>query len=188
MQHFVYLEFTDPKLREFLWDLRTSLQGARSHAPIHITIRGPYTEAPALAYLQELQDRLNGCGVLIGGVGMFELREGYSVHLKAQSPVFRELWWKPDYPADEFGINPHITMFESTSLVAAKAVTTFLRTERIEIFTFALRLSAPQPKQMALFEVDLDADLRRKRSAFERWRVKPGILQRAERVRSNLRQ
>jgi len=186
VKRFVFLEFTNPKVRKFLAELRTKLEGVDRGSPVHITIRGPYEDSPDLGVLEELDERLRGHGVVIGGAGTFKDKKGFTVYLKAQSPIFDELWWKPDYPTQEFGVKPHITIFEAKSSNVAKSVETFLRSERIEIFTFGLQLAVYTAKQLNLFESNLDPNLQKKLSDWERWRVRPGLLQRAQRLRESL--
>jgi hypothetical protein len=186
VKRFVFLEFTNPKVRKFLTELRTTLEGFDRGSPAHITIRGPYEESPDRDVLEELDERLRGHGVIIGGAGTFENKKSFTVYLKVQSPIFDELWWKPEYPSQEFGIKPHVTIFETKLSRVAKSVETFLRSERIEIFTLGLQLAVYTAKQLNLFESNLDTSLQRKLSDWERWRVRPGLLQRAQRLKESL--
>jgi hypothetical protein len=180
VQRFVFLEFTDIKVRKLLSDLRIALEGLDRKQPVHITIRGPYSELPDVGILEQLQEELMGHGVIIGGAGTFQSHKGYTVYLKAQSPVFSRIWWKPDFPEERFGIKPHITMFETNDRRAARAVETFLRSERIEIFTFGLRVSVFTSKQLSLFEGEADDTPRH--GSLIGWKVRPGLLERAMRL------
>jgi hypothetical protein len=191
VQRFVFLEFTDERLRSLLSSLRAALQGSESATPVHVTVRGPYSELPHRELLEDLEERIAGLGVVVGGAGMFQARQPYTVYLKAQSPLFQEVWWKRDFPTDIFGMTPHITMFETRDLTAAKAVHRFLKNERIEIFTLAVRLSVYASKQMILFPVE-EVRKRQRNVALHvtnigRWHVKPGILSRARALSSSLR-
>lgn len=186
MTRFIFLEFINPKIRAFLGDLRKSLNGLKKTTQVHITVRGPYTELPSLNYLEDLQEKLHGLGVYIGGVGTFRNAEGYVVYLKAQSPVFEEIWWKPDYPEQTYSKNPHITMYETPSKRAAEEVARFLRQERIEIHTFGIALRVRARKQPDLFDVEGDSSLERLPEFLETLRVKPGILSRAKVLATSL--
>jgi len=185
MQRFVFLEFTNPKVRTFLTELRTTLEGIDRGASVHITVRGPYDDLPDRDTLEQLDEQLRGHGVVIGGAGTFKTRKGFSVYLKAQSPILNEIWWKPEFPAGEFGVSPHITVYETKNGQGAKAVEAFLRSERVEIFTFGIQLAVHTAKQQNLFEQTLEPDLQKKLSEWERWHVRPGILQRARRLRES---
>lgn len=187
MQYFVYIEFTNPRLRQFFTELRRSLQGRDSSSPIHITVRGPYSTPPELELLSRLEESMAGYGIVLGGAGTFKVPNGYCVYIKAQSPVFAEVWWKRDFPTETHGINPHISVYETTSSKDAKRVETFLRSERLEISTFALRLSVPTSKQMTLFDVDLSPERMDKLAPFENWKVRAGFLQRAATLGTLLR-
>lgn len=183
MKRFIFLEFIDPKLTTFLMKLRTALGGSESNSPAHVTIRGPYKETPGEKLISNLQEQLMGFGVIVGGAGTFSTKEGYVVYLRAQSPVFDELWWKRDYPKESYGINPHITVFKTKNQAAANAVEKFLRSERIEIFTFALVVSVYISKQKDLFAGDSTHYFAgAKRPLTIKWAVKRGILERARKL------
>lgn len=188
MPYFVFLEFTDPRVRDFLNSLRRSLSGNETTKSMHITVRGPYETLPEQEILESLSDSLSGYGVVIGGAGTFETNNGFAVYLRVQSPVFSEIMWKPDFKPEEFGLNPHITVFETTSSRVAKAVEVFLRSERIEIFTTSLMLTVYVSKQLNLFEASIAPELQKKRAAIERWNVKPGIIHRATLLHDQLAQ
>jgi len=185
--YFVFLEFTDPKVREFLHSLRESLTGKADTKTAHITIRGPYENSPDPSQMEELSEEMRGHGVVIGGAGTFETSSGFAVYLKVQSPTFSKVWWKPDYSIEQFGLNPHVTIFETKNSSNAQAVEKFLRKERIEIFTFNTVLTVNMSKQANLFETNIDPELKKEREKiFGKWSVKPGILQRAAALREDL--
>lgn len=186
MQRFILLEFTDERVRNFLTDLRAALEQRARPAPAHITLRGPYAEMPEQRLLEEMREHLQGYGVVIGGVGRFELANGFVVYLKAHSPVFEALWWKRDFPEAKHGRNPHVTVFETASASAADAVQSFLRSEKIELMTFSVSISVYTSKQLTLFEESLDAVAARRRRALERWRVRSGVIDRAARLGERL--
>lgn len=188
MKRFVFLEFTDPKVRKFVSELRSTLQGTTSTKPVHVTIRGPYKEVPDPNKLASLAEELQGYGIVLGGAGTFKTPVGYSVYLRAQSPVFDRLWWKPDYPKAEFGRNPHITLFETENPREAKSVEVFLRTERIEVFTFSFELSIYRSKQLSLLQSEPPPTIRVGEAILGRWNVRPGILQRAQKLRESFLQ
>lgn len=185
-EQFIFLEFTNPKVRNFLGALRAELTGRDDGTPAHITVRGPYKELPKPDLLEMLDEKIRGFGVVIGGAGTFSNGDSCVVYLKAQSPVFKEIWWKRDFPTTTFGIQPHISVFETANSEAAKRVERFLRSERMEISTFGLRLAVYAAKQPELFEVDSVLQIRRALADWERFRVRAGILDRAKQLRGQL--
>lgn len=184
MKHFVFLEFTNPKLRNFLTDLRSVFYKKQFTSAVHITVRGPYEHPPNKDDLEPLLEKLQGYGLVISGTGIFETKQGYVVYLKVTSPIFEEIWWKPDFK-DE-GVNPHITLYETRNIDHANKVERFLKSERIEISTFSFTLTAYTSKQGELFEETLDSVKLKKVSSFEKWGVKAGILQRAKKLIDSL--
>lgn len=185
MKHFIFLEFTNPKLRNFLTDLRSIFYEKQLTSSVHITVRGPYENPPNKDDLEPLLEKLQGYGLVIGGSGIFNTKQGYVVYLKVTSPIFEEIWWKPDFQNE--GINPHITLYETKSFEAASKVERFLKSEKIEISTFSFTLTTYTSKQTELFEETLDATKIKKVSSFEKWGVKVGILQRAKKLTDSLR-
>lgn len=150
MQHFVFLEFADSRVNAFLTQLRDSF-GKTQSSPVHITLRGPYREQPEPEHLLELGAKLRGHGVRIQGAGGFATSLGFAVFLRAESSVFRELWWKPDFDSNHGSFQPHLTVFESASRKDCDAVLAFLRSAQISILTYSVRLSVHTSKQASLF-------------------------------------
>jgi hypothetical protein len=184
MKHFVFLEFTNPRVREFLSDLRSAFNNKDLTTSVHITVRGPYEEPPNQSTLEPLKERMRGYILAIGGAGIFKTPKGYVVYLKVTSPVFEEIWWKPDYK-DE-GINPHITIYETKNQLNANAVERFLKSEKIDISTFSFTLTSYTSKQAELFEESIDSRLEEKISSIEKWKVKRGIIERAKLLKEQL--
>ena len=186
VQRFIFLEFTDPKVRKFLAELRAIFEGVQKSEPIHITVRGPYIDIPDPNVLEQLDEEVRGHGVVIGGAGTFPVNKSFVVYLKAQSPIFKRIWWKPDFPSEKFGVRPHVSIFQTNSAVTARAVENFLKMERIEIFTFGLKLAVRTSKQPDLFGEEGAPAVRRRLWDMGRWRVKPGVMTRARKLKESL--
>ena len=152
MAYFVFLEFLDHRVEETLRELREALQPwKKSASPVHVTVRGPYRAEPDIEVLRELGRGLQGQGVRIIGAGYFSYGREFSVFLRAESAVFRDLWWKPDFPTRPENIEPHITMFESSDRTSALMVFNFLKASRLSILTCAVQLSIYSSDQLDLF-------------------------------------
>ena len=48
MPYFVFAEFGDKFVVNFLTELRRAFQGSLDSSPIHVTLRGPYKNQPPL--------------------------------------------------------------------------------------------------------------------------------------------
>lgn len=184
MAYFVFLEFTNPKLRKVLGDLKYALMHKKSATSTHVTIRGPYDEPPEAETLERLKEKIKGYGVAISGTGIFKLENGYAVYLEVKSPVFSEIWWKPDFKSER--IIPHITVFETENEKIANVVRRFLQKERIEIFTLSITLTVYRSKQLELFEESITKEDLENRSLYEKWNLRPGLIERAARLREQL--
>lgn len=150
--YFVFLEFLESRVESTLRDLRDALQPwKRSSSPIHVTVRGPYKLEPDFDHLKELADGVSGQGVRIIGSGQFSHGKTFSVFLRAESAVFRELWWKPDFPAKHAQMQPHVTLFESNDRESAMQVANFLKAARISIHTTSIQLSVFSSRQSDMF-------------------------------------
>ena len=141
MTYFVFAEFGNAFVVDFLTELRQALQGRPDPSPIHVTLRGPYKAPPSLEQLNEYAQQLRGLGVAINGNGHFSTSKGFAVFALAECSVFRGLWDKPDFRVPREHIQPHITLFESPNWEAARQVQDFLRRQNLLIHTYDVRLS-----------------------------------------------
>ncbi len=150
--YFVFLEFLESRVEGTLRELRDALQPwKKSKSPVHVTVRGPYKTEPDFEYLRALTTGVKGQGVRILGAGYFFHGKQFSVFLRAESAVFRELWWKPDFHGDLDTIQPHVTLFESTDRESASLALNFLKASRISIHTTSVQLSVYSSEQPDLF-------------------------------------
>jgi hypothetical protein len=85
------------------------------------------------------------------GTGYFANEGAFSVFLRAESAVFKDIWWKPDFQVPISEIQPHITIFESRDREEALRVLNFLKAARISITTSSVRLSVYSSGQKDLF-------------------------------------
>lgn len=146
MPYFVFAEFGDKFVVNFLTELRRAFQGSLDSSPIHVTLRGPYKNQPPLVRLEEYAQQLRGLGVSIGGHGYFRTSKGFAVFVLAECSVFRQLWDKPDFRVPRERIQPHITLFESPNRDAALQVRDFLKKQNMLIHTYNVCLSIYQSR------------------------------------------
>lgn len=179
-RYFVFIEFTDPQVRNTLNLLRNSLKGKRVNDEAHVTVRGPYTQRPDPELLKQWDEKLNEEVIFIADVGMFETPKGYAVFLYAVSRVFDEIWWKPDFSSGTSRKTPHVTIFETASEKNATAVKNFLKAEAIEIVTNGCKLTVYTSKQHTLLSEDDYLLVERKKLPPERIMIKEGLFDRAQ--------
>lgn len=148
MAYFVFAEFGNDGVVNFLTALRRALQAKSDVSPIHVTLRGPYKNPPTLNQLDGYAEQLKGLGVRIGGGGSFGTPNGFAVFLRAECSVFPNLWDKPDFRVPRKHIQPHITVFESSSWNAARQVRDFLLEQDFLIHTYNVHLSIYQSRTM----------------------------------------
>lgn len=150
--YFVFLEFLESRVEGTLRELRDALQPwKQSKSPVHVTVRGPYKAEPDYENLRALASDVKGQGVRIIGAGYFSHGRTFSVFLRAESAVFREIWWKPDFPLKSGDMQPHVTVFESNDRESAFQVLNFLKAARISIHTTSVQLSVFASGQPDLF-------------------------------------
>lgn len=181
-RYFVFVEFSDPDVRDFLNRLRATILGRPLADNPHITVRGPYSKPPDSKYINELSDKLHGQGVLIADVGLFETPKGYAVFLHAKSKLFDDVWWKPDYSGPRHRRIPHVTVYETPVRSNALAVVDFLKSERIKIVTFGVELTVYTSKQHTLLPRDLAPLVPRVHLPQERIEFREGLFDRASRL------
>jgi hypothetical protein len=182
MSYFVFLEFASQQVRDFLEELRNALSGYQKASPAHVTLRGPFVRPPNPDQIERFADRLRGYGVRIGNHGYFTTPRGFSVFLRAECVVFREMWYKPDFRSPLKDIQPHITVFESNDLEAVQEVSNFLREENILIRTYDVylriyqsRMRQEQPDFFGPPIVSLDATP----ISQDVWDIRASVLDRA---------
>lgn len=188
---FVFVEFTNPIVREFLDELRLALTGEPPRDAPHITVRGPYTTKPESSSIEHWKQGLTGNGVLLIDSGIFKTPKGYAVFLHAKSKIFDDnsLWWKPDYQGPKTSRKPHVTVFETRSAYCAELVNNFLTTEEISIFTYGVDLTVYTSKQHELLGYNADiVDHDYKPLPQERIKYREGILERARKLQEHIKQ
>lgn len=185
---FVFVEFTDPKVRLFLDELRNTLSGAALKDSPHITVRGPYNVKPEKPSIDIWKQGLEGNGVLLIDSGIFKTSKGYAVFLHAKSKIFDDkLWWKPDYQGPKSSRKPHVTIFETKSSYCAELVRNFLNTEDISVFTYGVDLTVYTSKQHELLGYNENIlEQSYKTLAQERIQYRDGLFERAHKLREHI--
>lgn len=151
MPYFIFLEFIDKEVSSFLNELRLAFHPKGKKSQIHVTLRGPYDIQPDPENVREMSNKLRGHGVHIYGAGKFATPNGFAVFIRAESAPFKRIWWKPDYPSHGKQIEPHITVYETSSRKKADTVLRFLRDAQISIKTYDVDLSIYTSGQGELF-------------------------------------
>ncbi|WP_147284428.1 hypothetical protein [Pseudacidovorax intermedius] len=180
IKYFVFAEFGSARVVEFLEGLRYAFFQKKKNSPIHVTLRGPHARAISQNRLQELAELVRGYGVKIHSPGFFSTSTGYVVFLRAECSVFRDIWNKPDFDVSKFGIQPHITLFETKNKSDAERVLRFIKKEKIHIHTYDLYLSLYRSgnQQSDLFDF-LIARPQGERPRPDIFRINDGVVERA---------
>jgi 2'-5' RNA ligase len=180
-RRFVFLEIRDPEINALFGWLRESAMGAPSRHNVHITIRGPYSAEVPESQLKRIQEALNADPIVFDGVGMFSAGTRYVVYVKVQHPKLRQVWWKPDFPVEVYGFNPHITLYEGGDKHRAEAVLHFLQHETLRVLTWDFEVTARVSDHRDLF-----GDAPRLAESFlgliNKGLVRPDIISRLERT------
>jgi len=149
---FLLLEIVDPEVNAFLWRMRSIIAGRRAQGFIHVTLRGPYEHDVPIDSIDEWRRALVHDVLKIGGgVGRFSNRTEEVVFLKVDSPNLRSVWWKPSYPIERFGFEPHISLYRGGEREYADFIARFLRRRRVELLCAEHRLVWHRPGQADLF-------------------------------------
>src|SRR2546423_157 len=124
----LYVLYVPPgRVRTLLDAIRLFARPQTKH-PAHITVRGPY---PDYQDPRDWSAKIRGRRIEVGGVGTFFGPQQHTVYLRAESPMIRELWDKPDYPS---GL-AHLSIYNGESRSFADALTALLA-ERNPQFAF----------------------------------------------------
>ncbi len=148
---FLLLEITDPEVNALLWRMREVVSGRRSRSAVHLTLRGPYTEAvPDGDILERARRTMAGDVLRIYGAGRFSNPTGEVVFVRVDSPHLREVSWKPSFPGSE----PHISIYRGTDKRLAEVVERFLEEAAFEIMCAEYRLVWHRSGQRSLFDAN----------------------------------
>ena len=184
---FVFLEFEDPEIYSLLCEMRRILnRGGNPSSHVHITVRGPFKELRSEKGLASFQEKLGAEPILLSGVGKFSTKGKDTVFLKASSTHLIKIWHKPDYPINEYGFNPHISLFEGSPNDAEK-IHNFIEKEDLSLVSHDYKIVQYSSKNMELFKPEekifSEKDFMR---LVINGRVKSGILDRAKELVGHL--
>lgn len=157
-KRFIFLEISDPQILSLITSIRESAMGAVSTSRVHVTVRGPYHREIPIRQLEYWQQLLAAHPLVLNGVGKFQAADTHVVYLKVQHPALRRIWWKPDYPIDTFGFNPHVTVYEGTNADRANRLKEFLTREGLKLLTWDFQVAAHVSDHRDLFKVHENAD------------------------------
>lgn len=182
LRQFLFLEFLDPEINGLLCGLRAVFSDEERHTNIHITIRGPYGKGIPVEEIEKYSALLDDEPLLIHGIGMFENQGNYVVYIRVPNKRLEKIWWKPDYPTQIYGFNPHISLYIGSDRLLAEKIQVFLKKEDLKLLCRDFRLTRFTSRQKEMFPFDplpIEHNLTR---LSNRRLVKPGIVKRAELV------
>jgi hypothetical protein len=95
------------------------------------------------------------------------------------STPLKKIWWKPDFPIEKYGFNPHVTLFKGRESVLADEILKFLKHEDIALLCHDFRLTPYAAKQADMFPVEPAPLNRQFLQLSNRRLIKADVLQRA---------
>ena len=182
MQRFIFLEILDPEIHALLNGLKKEFGGKPAVTNIHITVRGPYNSSIPPESIEKFEQTLREVPLLIHSAGMFEHTKEYLVYLKIESQNLMKIWWKPDFPVEEYGFNPHIPLYKGNDKRLANCIYDFLKEENIELLCRDFKLTSYVSKQRDFFPDDSRPKEKHFLQLANRKLVRTDILQRAYNV------
>ena len=93
---------------------------------------------------------MEGDIIRICGVDRFDFPESSVVFLRVESQHLESIWWKPDYPKQVYGFNPHISLYSGNDKVLADRVCDFLKAESLCLETRQFELTPYVSNQFCL--------------------------------------
>ena len=174
---FVFLEIRDPEIYVLLNGLRREF--GQEVGPLHITVRGPYVEPIRTDDLRTWQHTIDQSPLIIQSAGLFNNGKEAVAYLKVDSLDLRKIWWKPDYPIEKYGFNPHITIYKGTDKVFSRKVFEFLKNEDLCLACNDVVVTTFVSKQQDMFAMEFKPGTNQFLELANRRKVKADILQRA---------
>ncbi len=182
LMQFLFLELLDPEINGLLCGLRAAFSDEERHTNIHITVRGPYNKTISREKLKTFSAMPGNQPLLIHGIGMFENQGNYVVYIRVWSKWLNRLWWKPDYPIEEYGFNPHISLYIGSDRILAEKIEDFLKKEGLKLLCRDFRITPFTSRQTGMFPLDpLPIEHNFPKLSYHRL-VRPDIIQRAESI------
>jgi 2'-5' RNA ligase len=186
-KHFLFLELRDNHVCFLLLRLREIFTGKQSKTNIHITVRGPYVDAPTNIEISRWTDLIKNDRLRIAGVGSFQNGDNHIVYVAVNSRNLREIWWKPDYSIKKYKFNPHISLYDGEDAELALLIKEFLENENLDIECTAFELT-PYVSQSPQYSLLVNAE-RAYQKHFSllvlKSKVKGDILERAQKLISD---
>jgi 2'-5' RNA ligase len=149
-KHFLFLELRDREICTLLHKLRFCFNEKPSKSNIHITVRGPYKNALKANDIKKYQQMMERDTIRVSGVGRFDHPESSVIFLRVESQHFENIWWKPDFPKQTYGFNPHISLYSGNDKVLADRVFNFLKLESLCLETRQFELTPYVSNQFCL--------------------------------------
>lgn len=152
--NFLFIVFNDPVVVGVVDFLMSAMSGDKRRSAPHLTIQGPFDEKISIEKISSIKRRLSNDVLFIGNPGLFETANGVALYLGISSDNLRRVWFKPDYPIDKFGFNPHLTIYEGVDRVKAKKALDFLKRNRVELLCRDFDIVPYVPKQSDMFPMN----------------------------------
>ena len=151
LRQFLFLEFLDPDINGLLCGLRAAFSDEERYTNIHITVRGPYNTIISEEKIRTFSKLLSDEPLLIHGIGMFENQGDYVVYIRVRGKRLKRIWWKPDYPSETYGFNPHISLYIGSDHLLAEKIQFFLEKEGLKLLCRDFRLTPFTSRQTEMF-------------------------------------
>ena len=180
--NFIFLEFLDSEINALLSGLRHEFGNSETETDIHITVRGPYYKRISKKDITKYERIICDDPILIHGVDIFRNRTENIVYIRVHSNSLKKIWWKPDFPINEFGFNPHISLHRTPDVEFAKTILDFLKKENMKLICHEFRLIPFASKQGDFFPFDSISHDRNFWTLSNRGLVRPDILHRAANI------
>ncbi len=181
IKHFLFLKIIEPEICSVLWELRDIFaKEKKPRSSIHVTVRGPNKDPFKKDVIDNLFRKIANDTMLIHSVDRFDNDEQQVVFLKVHSPNLHRIWRKPDYPKEEYGVNPHITLYEGRDKEYAECVYEFLKNEKLELICNSFALVPYQTKQKLIPSVETKLVEGGFAKLIDRGRVSINVLERAK--------
>ena len=155
---------------------------SKAESSIHITVRGPYSRRISEKDIAKFERIVRGDTILIHGIDVFRNQTENVVYIRVRSDSLEKIWWKPDFPVEKFGFNPHISLHKTPDMEFVNTITDFLKNEDIKLICHDFRLVPFSSKQGDFFPLDPAPRDLYFRELSNRRLVRPDILYRAANV------
>lgn len=153
MNSFVIAQLKDIEVVAFIIQMQTLLDNKKVFKMLpHVTLRGPYKETISSEILEKVKQNIPS-PIVIEGSDFFDNPQGFVVYFNTNIKTKKENWWKPTYPKNKYGANPHVTIYKGKNKILTENIVKYFNSSgfKIKCYDCEIKIHRSSGQQLSLF-------------------------------------